>query len=679
MLINNCHSRKRSRWSVSAILLVFIVGLTPLPSTAYAGDDLTELSLEELASLEITSVAKKPQRLQEAAAAIFVVSQEDLTRSGATSIPEALRMVPGLQVARIDANKWAVSARGGNARFANKLLVLMDGRAIYEPSFSGVYWEVQDTVMADIERIEVIRGPGATLWGANAVNGVINIITKKAADTQGGLVELAYGTADPGLSVTTRYGGTMGSDGAYRIYAKGFRRSAGEDPEGDSTDDQWHNLQTGFRSDWQGTGTHRFTLQGDLYQGQADGQTRQTSDITLLRIDQIEKIRFSGANLLGRWQHKGTSAQLYYDFTQRRDLGLSQKRHTVDVELQHRFDVGKRQEFVVGSGYRMSIDDIDQSEYMRVEDEHVTDHLFSGFIQDEIRLIEDRITLTLGSKFEHNDYSGFEFQPSARLLYTPSGAQTLWASVSRAVRTPSRVERDGGINVNPVPAMPPMAPLPQLPVVQGNDDFDAEDLVAWEVGYRYLPRGDFSIDLAAFYNQYTHLRTGELDLSPTLVMGPVPYLRIPVLIDNKMQADAYGIELAADWKPAAQWRFQLAYTGLVIDYDLDSDSQDIGQIDLVEGTDPHHQLSLRTSYDIADNLQLDLWLRYVGQLDGPEIDIDQYMTADLRLAWQPKSGMELSVVGQNLLGGGHLEFDPEIGSPDYEVAPSVYGMIRWNF
>jgi len=649
----------------------------PLP------DDLTQLSLEDLMDIEITSVAKKAQKLSEAAAAVFVVTQEDIRRTGATSIPEALRMVPGLQVARIDANKWAITARGYNGRFSNKLLVLMDGRSVYTPLFSGVYWDMKDTLIEDIDRIEVIRGPGAALWGANAVNGVINIITKSANDTQGGLVVAGAGSEERGLGAF-RYGGKLGRDAYGRIYAKYFNRDDAVFTSGKDASDEWDVSRAGFRMDWQGSGPDALTLQGDLY----DGETGET--IITKSLDPSEPPTFdedndiSGANLLGRWKHtisdtSETALQVYYDRTERKSVILDQVHDTLDMDFQHQFTLGRRHEIMWGLGYRFISDDITNTFYGSWDPDSRDDDLFSGFVQDDITLIRDRLQLTLGSKFEHNDYTGSEIQPNGRLMWTPHEGHSIWGAISRAVRTPSRTEHDGRINMM---VLPPGSSLPLFPGhvvvgVVGDGDYDSEELLAYELGYRVQPTDQLSVDIATFYNDYSHLRTLEPG-GPFLEISPSPaHLVFLSSADNEMEGETYGIEVAADWRASDWWRIQASYTYLQIQLELDRDSGDTIS-ESAEGESPHHQLSLRSSMDIVRDLALDLWVRYVDDL--PSQDVDSYFTLDVRLGWKLYGNVELSVVGQNLLDDQHPEYKPEIiDTIPTEVERGVYGKVTWQF
>jgi iron complex outermembrane receptor protein len=675
--------------ALSRLFLVVVV-LLPLLSNGVCAAlppvDLTELTLEDLMNIRVTSTSRRPQSVAESAAAVFVITQEDIRRSGVTSIPEALRMVPGVEVARIDANKWAISVRGFNGRFANKLLVMMDGRSVYTPLFSGVLWDAQGTVLEDIERIEVVRGPGASLWGANAVNGVINIVTKRARDTQGGLFVAGGGTEEQGFS-TLRYGGEVNDDAFYRAYIKYFNRDSQEFIDDGHAEDDWQVGRAGFRMDWEPDDSpDAFTVQGDIYRGVVGTTGRQFSLLPPFSqtVDTDDDI--FGANLLGRWTHdfedgSDMALQTYYDLVSGDELGIQLREQTFDVDFQHHFLVGDRNDIIWGLGYRLVAADFDDNFTVSFDDDHRTDHLVSAFIQDEITLAEDELRLTLGSKFEYNTYTGFEVQPTARLLWTPDTQQSVWLAASRATRTPSQAEDSIALNsVLPPPLPPPLPPLPiptQLSVL-GNSDQISEDVIAFELGYRVQPTDDLSLDLAAFYNIYDNLASVEAE-SGALVPCPTPPFFVCFLgtsrFDNLGSAESYGVEVAADWRPESWWRVQGAYTYLHMDVDHDGAG---GFTVHSEGRDPTHQLSLRSSFDLGEDWELDFWGRYVSELE--ERGVDPYFTFDVRLGWRPMDGVEFAIVGQNLASDDQLEFTPElVDTTPTEVQRSVYGKVTVNF
>lgn len=645
--------------------------------------DLTELSLEELMNIEVTSVSKKTEKLSKAAAAIFVITQEDIRRAGATSIAEALRLAPGLEVARVDAHTWAISARGFNDVFANKLLVLLDGRSIYTPLFSGVFWDQQDTLLEDIERIEVIRGPGATLWGANAVNGVINIITKRARDTQGGLLTAGGGSEERGFG-SVRYGGTLGADAHFRVYAKYVNRDGSGLPDGHAANDAWQLGQGGFRLDWLPAQPHLLTLQGDLY----GGNLAQTFFVGALLppFQQVmpDHLATRGGNLLGRWSHTLASAsemrlQVYYDRTIRDTAIFKEDRHNVDLDFQHRFPLGGRHDIVWGLGYRLSSDNEGNTFTVSLTPASRTTHLVSAFAQDEIVLVADRLHVTLGSKFEHNTFTGFEIQPGARLLWTPSDRHTVWAAIARAVRTPSRAEDAVRINQQ---VLPPGTLFPGAPAAvvsfAGDRGIDSEKLLAYELGYRVQPHEWLSLDLALFYNVYNNLRSIEPG-TPFPETSPFPpHLVVPFLAANKLNGETYGAELVANWQLTEWWRLRALYSYLHINLSREKGSRDtISQA--AQGNSPQQQLALRSAMDLPWRLAFDLALRYVDRL--PNLHVGSYTVLDVRLGWRPTQSLELAIVGHNLLEKHHPEFSPStfINTQPTEVQHSVYGKMTWRF
>ena len=666
--------------SFCIVLLGFFVALTPALA-APAADSLENLSLEELMAVEITSVGKRPQKLADAAAAVYVISQQDLRRSGVSSIPEAQRMVPGLPVARINANQWAISARGFNGRFANKLLVLIDGRSVYNPLYSGVYWDVQDLLLEDVERIEVIRGPGAALWGANAVNGVINIISRPSSKTQGTLVSARAGTDDREFAV--RQGGTFGTTGTFRLYGKGKMVDEGENAQGVATEDAWKQGRFGFRADWRGAADDAFTLQGDLYRSLADSLTNTWQLAAPYSTYEPHDSMAQGGNLLFRWQNdRGSQLQLYYDRADRDELLYENHQDTIDLDWQQQLAWGERQQLLWGLGYRWTHDRTqtprpDQFSVADAEDSH---SLLSAFLQDDIQLLPETLVLTLGTKLEHNSYTNFEVQPNARLAWKPAPEHTLWTAVSRAVRTPSRVEdsTSGILSVQPDDFGFPVGTIPVVYRAASNADFRSEELLAWEAGYRYVPSERFRVDLATFFNRYDNLRTGEV-ISQSTSGTPLPTSATVLFqADNKAGGDTLGAELALSWQVVPRWRLQASYSYLDMRIALDDDSTDLASVRLAHEVYSCHQGGLRSQLDLAPGVDLDLWLRAVGPIERS--DIAGYVTLDARLGWEVTDRLELSLVGQNLLGSGHQEFREEVlGGYAMEVQPSGYLMLRWEF
>jgi iron complex outermembrane receptor protein len=680
------HPRKAdsTAYTIRALLLTALVLSSAAGASAQSLPDVTAMSVEDLMNVQVTSVSKRSQKLADAAAAIFVITQEDIRRSGATSIPEALRMVPGLQVARIDENKWAITSRGFNGRFANKLLVLIDGRSVYTPLFSGVYWNIQDVMLEDVDRIEVIRGPGATLWGANAVNGVINIITKPAESTQSALASAGGGTEMLG-SGSARYGGRVRKNTYYRAYAKYFNVAESIDPfTGRSAYDNWDALRGGFRTDWTPAGADSLTLQGDIHRS-GYGET-----LTIPSLDAPYSSTFpnngsiSGGNLLGRWNHSfansSTSLQMYFDRTSITENSLFTDHENIfDIDFQHTFHATGSQEVVWGLGYRSSHDGNDSSSTVSLQPSHLTLNLFSAFAQDEVSLLDKRLRITVGSKFEHNGFTGFEVEPNTRLLWTITRNQSVWTAVSRAVRTPALTEEGLRLNSETIPPGIPQnpTPFPALISVYGSHQFKSEDLLAYEAGYRMQVTSNFSADIAVFYNHYTHLRTAEPG-TPFVETSPTPvHIVAPFVAENKMGGGTYGTELFADWRVLPKWRLLSSYSYLQMDIRKDLDSLD-PTADNPGLVSPRHQFYVRSSIDLPKHFEHDFDVRYTDRLPG--LNIPSYYSLDTHFGWRPRKDWELSVGSQNLLNKRHLEFLPDfINTSPTEVKRTFYGSVTWRF
>ncbi len=643
-----------------------------IPSAAKP--DLTTLSLEDLGQIKVTSVSKKEELLVRAPAAIYVLTQEDIRRSGATSIAEALRQVPGVQVARQDAHTWAISARGFNDIFANKLLVLVDGRSVYTPLFSGVYWDVQDTLLEDIDRIEVIRGPGSALWGANAVNGVINIITKPAKATSGTLVTLGGGTEDQGL-IGVRYGVKLNDETFLRLYGKGFLNDHSTRFGGGDANDEWRQARGGFRLDWEPSEANQFTFQGDVYGG-GFHQTLTSATLTPPFSSTAEQVgRVNGGNALARWTRRFSDdsdlrVQAYYDRTVRDQAFFADSQDTFNFDLQHRFPVGERHELIWGAGYRFYQNDVYRQSFdVSLGNPSESLQLVSFFLQDQVELVPDTLKLTLGAKVERNDYTGWSLQPSARLAWTPHAQHHLWAAVSRAVRTPSQADRSVRLNAS-------AAPGPTLFALFGSPAVSDERVVAYELGHRWQPRPDLSFDTALFYNDYSNLSTAEVG-TPFLEATPAPHVTVPLILANLGRGETYGAEVSARWLPTEWWRLTASYTHLSVQLHLRPGSTDTTQA-AAEGTSPRHQVTLVSSWDLPRNLTFDTTVRYVDNLRG--VQIPAYLTADVRLAWKPRPNLEIALVGQNLLDNLHPEYAPRfIRTERTEVERAVYGKVTYTF
>src|SRR6266705_5178846 len=615
------------------------------PDSSLTAEALKKLSIEQLMNLQVTSVSKRPERLSQTASAIQVITQEDIRRSGAASLAEALRLAANLQVAQIDSRQWAISARGFNGTTANKLLVLIDGRTVYTPLFSGVFWDVQEVPLQDIDRIEVISGPGATLWGANAVNGVINVITKDAKDTQGFLLSGGGGTEQHGFG-TVRYGAALGSHVRARIYGRGFDRDATAFPGGQDAADDWHLGQGGFRMEWEASSASRVTLQGDLYDGRI-GQPSPATDIVV-----------SGGNVLAKWSHtisekSSLAAQLYYERTHRDIPGIfGEDLDTYDVDLQHSARLAARHDVVWGLGYRNINDRVANSSLLAFLPAHVARQWFTGFVQDEIALVPNRLHVALGSKIEHNDYTGFEIQPSGRVNWALSPSGTLWAAVSRALRTPSRIDREFF-----APGQPPY-------LLAGGPGFHSEEELAYELGYRHQ-RGALALSLAAFYNRYYGLRSVEQ------VNPPAAF---PIVIGNGQDGESFGAEGTVEYWLTSRWRLRAGYTELRVHIWPNPGSTDTSR-GAAESQAPDRQFLLKSSVDLPAHLRLDAGFRAIGDITRQQVPA--YAELNAKLTWQPTSKLDLSLVGQNLLHRRHAEF----GAPAVrrEIERGAYGAVEWRF
>ena len=654
-----------------SISILVVIGLVFFAGPSFAQTQntnpsaLRRLSLQELMDSDVTSVSKEPEPYLEAPASIQVITGDDIHRSGASSIPEALRLADNLNVAQKNSRGWAISARGFNTELANKLLVLRDGRSIYTPLFSGVFWDQQDYVLEDIDRIEVISGPGGTLWGANAVNGVINVISKSAKDTQGLYVEGGGGSSLRDF-LGVRYGGTLATNVFFRAYGKFFDRGNQVLPNGNEASDSWRMGQGGFRLDATPSSRNILTLQGDVYSGEENLSTGRKS-------------RVSGGNILGRWSHtfshdSGMSLQFYYDrthlnqpssATQFAPAGtLIDDLDTYDIDFQHRYRVDKRNRIVWGLGYRLTHDVVKNAPALAFFPTTLNHHLISGFVQDEVTLAE-KLSLALGTKVEHNGYTGFEFEPSVRLTLRATPRQTIWAAVSRAIRAPSRVDRDIRY---PTPALSPIVKN----LLIGGADFKSERVIAYELGYRAQLGAKVSGSISTFYNDYNNVRS--LSSSP-----PPAILGLPFFFENNLEGRTYGIELSGNFQVLDWWRLHAGYNFLKEHIKVKPGRSDLNHA-LNETADPEHQFSIRSSMDLPQNIELDAGLRWVDSFrfnnGGAPATIPNYVELDVRLGWHPRKDFELSIVGQNLLHDHHLEY---YTNPREEIRRSAYGKVTWRF
>jgi len=715
-----------------ALGLVLTGATVPAEEAAWtpsADAEAQVLGLEDLVHLKVTSVSSAATRWMDAPAAVYVVTQEDIKRSGATSIQDALRQVPGVQVAQFNASTWAISARGDNSEFADKMLVMVDGRSVYQPLFSGVQWDTQEVVMEDVDRIEVIRGPGATIWGANAVNGIINVITKQTKDTQGGQSVSTVGTDE--YSQTGRWGGELPSGkGHYRVYGKAIRR--------DSFEAQDHSLGTpgpkqgkvGFRTDWDESDQDRLMVSGEGYVGEAGQQGNYLkSMVPHERYDNRDTYDNWGAHVLGRWDQmqsdtSNTTLQAYVDVSNRKGEGHEYDLLVLDLDFKHRIQPTDNNYTTWGAGYRLSSDDSDGSWVAEFHPDSKSMDLFSSFIQNEFRTLDDRLRLTAGAKLEHNEFTGWEVQPSVRFAFLADDDNVFWGAISRAVQTRSRVD-DGVIDIGSVGPgeVSPEFPLPPLPealriALVGDDNADAERVYAFELGYRSQLREDLSFDLTTFYNRYNHRAaynagdpTGNdgkdpyslflfAPPSPLLPLGgagtinsicgcdpfsvpdtggkaafafmgfdPSDYIVLPISLSDTVSVESYGLETSLNWTVTDNWALGFGYSYLK---KKDRETHNVMK------DNPKHQFNVQSNLNLPYNLELDTYAYYVDDMKENAGGVDSYVRLDFRLGWQASENVELSLVGQNLLEHNHDEWDGTLAAGD-QVPRAGYVMMKWDF
>jgi iron complex outermembrane receptor protein len=645
------------------------------PANRKSSQDLTQLSLEQLGDVKVTTASKEPEEVWQTPAAIYVITQEDIRRSGATSIPEILRLAPGVEVARIDSDHWAVGVRGFGGEFSKSLLVLIDGRSVYSPLFAGVYWQVQDTMLEDIDRIEVIRGPGGTIWGANAVNGIINIITRSADDTHGTLSPWGGGDVDQGIGAV-RFGAATGKGFNYRVYGKGFIRGHEFHPDGVNFDD-WRMGQVGFRTDWSKNSRDTFNVQGDMYEG-LDGERVEVSSYSppSASIVNYPPHNTSGGNVVARWRHQfnehsDIESRDYFDRTSRFSPQLDETRNTYDLDFLYHFVPTERQDALLGVGARWSHDDITNIfPTLTFTPPQETDRIYSWFIQDLIGITPKSLSLILGSKFEHNNRSGFEIQPNCRLMWMPTSHQTLWAAVTRAVRTPSRLDQDLQLTDFLVVAPPPI----YLRVV-GSKNFRSEHLLGAEVGYRTLIVRNLYLDLSLFRNEYNDLY-GYGPGSEYVETSPSPaHLILQEPLANALKGDTSGGEIAPDWKPAdwLQVKGSYSYLHLYV-HDKPGFSDDQNTVS-DNGSSPNHQALLQALFNLPGGFELDPTYRFVSSL--PAQKVTNYNTGDVRFGWHSAHNWGLSVVGRNLMQPHHAEFGSDVNTI-VGIKRDVFATIKWT-
>ncbi len=676
--------KSASRSAILPIALFLSFSFTALRAHAdttspeQTGNPVKQLSLEQLGDVEVTTATKEPAQVWKTSAAVFVITQEDIQRSGATSIPDVLRLAPGVEVAQIDSSKWSIGIRGFGSRLTRDVLVLIDGRTVYTTLLAGTYWEVQNVLLDDVDRIEVIRGPGGTIWGPNAVNGVINIITKASKETHGESVSTGGGNLDQGF-FNARYGGGNGSTFDYRIYALGFDRGPEYHSDG-ANYDRWRAAQGGFRMDFTQQTRDSFTLQGDIYDEGA-GESVTATSYTPPYSETIDATaRLSGGNILGRWQRKlgeGTDFQLqaYYDRANRREPNFIDLRNTFDIDFLDRFVLPARQQISWGLGARWSQgDNPTVVSGLTFQPTERTDRLFTAFLQDEIGIVPDRLSLSLGTKFLRTNYTGLQLQPSARLLWTPTDKQSLWAAFTHAVRTPSDAERafylSGFGGIDPTTGMPIFARF------NANPDFRSEQLNGYEIGYRQLLRRSIYVDIAGFYNHYSDLFSEDITGPEYVETNPAPpHILLPADFGNGLLGTTRGVEIAPEWRPTKSWRLRASYSFLQMNIEKSPNSLDVGSAPGIEGSSPRHQVGAQSGYDFSKVFNFDLSYRFVSALTKESVSA--YSTADARFRWQVTHQIQLSVTGQNLLQPHHYESAGDPG-PLVGIKRNVYGQIAWT-
>lgn len=646
-------SFKRRGRKVPAVIFLFVFCSQALAQENYAG-----MSLEELMNIEVYSASKKSERLQDIAAAVTVITPDDIRRSGATTIPEVLRLVPGIRVQKTNSHAWDISIRGFNgSTYANKLLVLIDGRSVYTPLYAGVIWSLQDVVLEDVERIEVVRGPGGTMWGANAVNGIINILTKKPKDTQGTLLSFGAGTEERGF-VTARYGGKTG-DWFYRSYAKYANRDEGFKSDGTNVDD-WSTAQTGFRTE-----KDKLNLQGDFYLLRGD----QLSTLTSLTAPYTRTFKDSaealGANLMSTYTDDDWFFKMYWDMTDIRTSPLTERRDQIELEYTRLVPLGANQDLNWGLGYRLQLEDVDNTFTNTINKSEATDHLFSFFIQDEIRAMQDKLKFIVGSKLEHNIYTGIEVQPNVRTLYHINETNQVWAAASRAVRTPSRLENDGTVIAQ-------LSATPTFQRVLPNRDVESEDMSGFELGYRTEPNKNMMFDLALFANFYDELIALDYGRFTVGSEGGFLVARIPTA--NAMKGEVHGVEFSTDVKITDWWKMKGYYSFIKQCLQMEKGFRDMGLPAALNEAVPAHSYYVRSSFDLPHGFELDATFRYTSRFYFGRVP--SVAELDIHLGKKIK-GWEVAFVGQNLIEAHHKE--TVLGGTQTQVERGYYLKLTRRF
>jgi iron complex outermembrane receptor protein len=667
-------ARDRFRIVTAIGLVLWALTIGPAAAQTPAPIDLTGTSLEDLMNIQVTSVSKKEQTLSKAASSVYVITEDDIRHSGATNVPDLLRMVPGVDVARINANTWAISIRGFNSRYAGKVLVLVDGRTVFTPLFSGVYWDQQTMPLENIERIEVIRGPGGTVWGANAMNGVINIISKSAKDTHGVLISAEAGSQDRAQGLA-QYGGSAGADGSFRVFG---RYTINEDspsiPLSPATDDA-HNSQMGFRSDWILSSRDTLTAQGDLL-GESESQT----DITLFLNQPLAyhtvnaQVRVAAGNLLGRWNHvfangSETTLQIYYDSFRRFEMGL-ENQNTGDADFQYHLKLGDRNDIVTGTGYRLTDERFRDGYEAVIGTGHHQEGLFSTFVQDELRLTK-LVSLTMGVKLEHNAYTGFEFEPTVQFAWSPTSHQTVWASVSRALQQPSWFYAQGVVDEALVQVPGAGTAVFQL---DGDPEGKAPAVVSYELGYRTELSKRLTLDTTVFLSDYYRLQTIEPQAALVATSPAPPHLVLPSVFGNLAGGSTYGTEISAHWDVSKWWRISPGFSFLQTNLSLNHGVTD-ATIAFTSADSPKRQAQLRSSVKLPHRVEWDTSVYFVGAL----ATVAAYTRVDTRVGWHIGEFVDMGITGQNLLTPRHVEFLDSLQITPMETARAIVARVTWHF
>jgi iron complex outermembrane receptor protein len=664
--------------ATSCVVLSFAVTAATAQEVVESHDSagLEHLSLADLLEISVVTPSKKPTRQMNTPNAIYVVTREEIRRSGARTIPDILRTVPGVHVAMVDSGVSAVTIRGFNQEFANKLLVLVDGRSVYSPLFSGVLWMEQSLMLEDIDRIEVIRGSGAAVWGANAVNGVINIITRPTDETRGGLLSAGAGNVERAFG-NVRYGERLGTNGHYRIWAGAFDRAGlnAVEPRPLVPADDWQSIQAGFRMDYALSARDSLMLSGGVVEQTLVRNIPEFSPTAPTMRPIADKWTNTGLHLLGLWTRELNAAQTlsiqsYIDYNERENTLLPADQALFDIDVNWHALFGQRHDIIAGASYRYFDVSTGSDFTMRSSRPEYDEDLFSAFAQYDLTVIDERFNAIIGAKAEHFQSVGWEVQPTARLIYTPSVHHSLWGGVSRAVRVPSIVDRFMRRVNRPLSPLASHPDLPHFLVSESGEEIQPEETIAYEAGYRTQPRSDLFFDATVFLNDYDSIKA-HITSETSLVDDPSPH----VVTLREARYDAldgigYGGEMFVLWEAMRNWRLQSGYSLLLLELQGIEDGDAASEAWFRENAAPRHQFSLRSLWNPTGSTDLDVTFRYVDGFVAH--NIDSYWQCDLRVAWRIRPDLELSIVGQNLIAT-HAEYG------NVELAPSAYGRIEWLF